>query len=112
MKTLSIAVLLTSLLFLVGCSFSGSSPVLSDGKTGKISVHVRTLENGMARPVRNAELYLDNNLIGVSDVFNLVDVKRGSRKFRVEAPGYQSYKRTLKVLGDRNPQTLNIILEK
>lgn len=93
---------------LVGCATP--SPAVSKSSVGNLEVNVRTAD-GKEAP--NAELHVDGALIGnVSARLPVIHLKRGERTVRVECPGYKTYERRLRILGEPNHQVLNVILEK
>ena len=91
---------------LTGCMATG--PVISKSELGNLQINV-TFPKGVSE--RRADLYLDDLFIGnVSPDMPVIYARRGKRTVRVEAPGCETYERTLTILGDPNHQVINVYL--
>lgn len=108
MKSRSIATVLALMFILAGCVTTG--PAISKSKLGNLQINV-VFPKDLVVP--NADVYLDDVFIGnVSPDMPVIYAKRGDRAVRVEAPGCETYQRTITILGDPNHQVLNINLRK
>jgi hypothetical protein len=105
MKIILCSTVLLSL-FIGGCECTG--PAISKSNVGNLQINVYGPEQSVPR----AELYLDGIFIGNSTMhMPVLQVKRGQRVIRVEAPGFKPYEKTIVVLGEPNHQVLNVFLE-
>lgn len=106
MRKLLITIMITLVLFIVGCESTG--PAISKSRLGNLEINVYGPEE--TKP--NAELYLDDTFIGnLTRHMPVLHVKRGERVIRVQAPGFKPYEKTIVILGAPNHQVLNVYLE-
>ncbi len=93
------------------CMLTGCVPtssVISKSEVGNLQINV-TFPKGISEG--RADLYLDGLFIGnVSPDMPVIYARRGKRTVRVEAPGCETYERTLTILGDPNHQVINVYL--
>ena len=85
-------------------------PALSKSKQGTLELNFYGTSGA---EIQGAEIYLDGIFIGNATRDKpIIYARRGPRTVRIEAESYQTYEKTITILGDPNHQVLNIYLIK
>jgi hypothetical protein len=104
---LSLLASIAAALLLCSCAVG---PAISKSTTGNLEVNVSAPQD---ISVRSARIYVDGAFVGnISETRPVLFLRRGARTMRIELPGTKPYEQSITILGDPNPQVLNVTLEK